>query len=198
MLDSMSTKKDTRSHILETTWKLLEAHPGKSLSMSEIAKTSGVSRQALYLHFSSRADLLIATTRYVDEVKQLDQQLDTVMQCPNGTEMLKTFVETWGNYIPQVFNVSKALMITKDHDEAAAEAWKEIMGCLHALCDEITKRLSNESRLSTNWSQRSASDFLYTLVSIYNWEQLTHECNWTQEQYLQHIQHAVKKSLLTK
>jgi len=194
----MSSKKDTRTHILETTWKLLEAHPGKSLSMSEIAKTSGVSRQALYLHFSSRADLLIATTRYVDEVKQLDLQLAAVMQCANGTEMLQAFVDTWGNYIPQVFNVSKALMITKDHDEAAEVAWREIMGCLHELCDEITQKLCNESQLAPIWSHQSASDFLYTLVSIYNWEQLTQECNWSQEQYLQHLQHAVMKGLLTK
>jgi len=193
----MSSKKDTRTHILETTWKLLEAQPGKSLSMSKIAKTSGVSRQALYLHFTSRADLLIATTRYVDEVKQLDEQLAAVMQCTNGTDMLNAFVETWGNYIPQVYSVSKALMVTKDHDEDAAVAWREIMGCLHELCDEICQKLYNESRLAPDWLQQAASDFLYTLVSIHNWEQLTQECDWSQEQYLQHVRHAASKSLLS-
>ena len=46
--------------------------------MSDVAKQAGISRQAVYLHFPSRAELLIATTRYIDQVKDIDGQLAQV------------------------------------------------------------------------------------------------------------------------
>lgn len=165
--------------------------------MSEIAKNSGVSRQALYLHFASRAELLIATTHYVDDIKGLERQLDRVRQCQSGLEMLKAFIEVWGNYIPEIYSVSKALIVSKENDEASATAWKEIMGCLHKICDKIVKTLFKENKLSSHWTQQHASDFLYTLVSISNWEQLTLECQWSNKQFVSHIDHTAMKALLS-
>lgn len=193
-----SLEKDTRTRILETTWKLLEAHPGRSLSMSEIAKASGVSRQALYLHFSSRTELLIATTHYVDEVKGLDQRLQNVEASGSGIEMLQAFIDTWGNYIPEIYAVSKALMMSKDNDEAAAAAWSEIMGCLHDVCLNIVQKLHNENKFSSDWNQSNAADLLWTMISIHNWEQLTVECRWSNDQYVSYITQTLIATLVRK
>ena len=192
-----SSELDTRTRILETTWALLEKQPGQSLSMGKIAKASDISRQALYLHFTSRAELLIATTRYVDEVKGLNQRLAKIQQCSSGKEMLQVLIKEWGNYIPEVYGVSKALMMTKDTDEAAAEAWSEIMGCLHDVCVEIIQRLGKENKRSLDWDEKSASDFLWTLISIQSWEQLTLECNWNNDQYISHITQTVMASIVS-
>ena len=192
-----SSELDTRTRILETTWALLEKQPGQSLSMGKIAKASDISRQALYLHFTSRAELLIATTRYVDEVKGLNQRLAKIQQCSSGKEMLQVLIKEWGNYIPEVYGVSKALMMTKDTDEAAAEAWSEIMGCLHDVCVEIIQRLGKENKRSLDWGEKSASDFLWTLISIQSWEQLTLECNWNNDQYISHITQTVMASIVS-
>jgi AcrR family transcriptional regulator len=35
--------------------------------MSDIAKAAGLSRQAVYLHFPNRAELLISATKHLDE-----------------------------------------------------------------------------------------------------------------------------------
>ena len=192
-----SSELDTRTRILETTWALLEKQPGQSLSMGKIAKASGISRQALYLHFTSRAELLIATTRYVDEVKELNQRLEKIQQCSSGQEMLQVLIKEWGNYIPEVYGVSKALMMTKDTDEAAAKAWSEIMGCLYDVCVEIIKKLSEENKRSLDWDEKSAADFLWTLISIQSWEQLTLECNWSNDQYISHIIQTVMASIVS-
>ena len=192
-----SAEKDTRTRILETTWSLLEAHPGRSLSMSEIAKASGVSRQALYLHFASRAELLITTIHYVDKVKGLDQRLQTVQQSKSGIEMLQSFINMWGNYMPEVYGVSKALMMSKNCDEDAEAAWSQITGCLYDVCSEIIQKLDKEHKLSSDWNQQSASDFLWTITSIQNWEQLTMACGWSNDQYISHITHALIVSLVS-
>ena len=192
-----SSELDTRTRILETTWALLEKQPGQSLSMGKIAKASGISRQALYLHFTSRAELLIATTRYVDEVKELNQRLAKIQQCSSGKEMLQVLIKEWGNYIPEVYGVSKALMMTKDTDEAAAEAWSEIMGCLYDVCVEIIQKLGKENKRCLDWDEKSASDFLWTLISIQSWEQLTLECKWDNDQYISHITQTVMASIVS-
>ena len=197
MLYSMSSnEKDTRTRILQTTWELLESNPGRSLKMSEIAKASGVSRQALYLHFDSRTELLIATTHYVDDVKGLDQRLQKLQLAKSGKEMLRTCVEIWGNYIPEIYSVSKALMMSKDSDEAAAAAWADIMSCLRDVCVQIIQTLEKENKLSPNWTQQHATDFIWTMISIQNWEQLTTECGWNQEQYISNLTEALTTTLV--
>ncbi len=193
----MSRQKDTRTKILKAAWALLEANPGKNLSMGEIAKASGISRQAVYLHFSSRTELLIATSHYVDEVNDLEQRLKVVQECQSAVTMLEAFISTWGSYIPEIYGVSKALMISKENDEATALAWKKIMGCLQNLCKDIIQKLITENRLSPHWGKQSASDFLYGLVSISNWEQFTLECRWSNEEYVSHLRHTALKALLS-
>ena len=198
MLYSMSsTEKDTRTRILQTTWDLLESNPGHSLKMSEIAKASGVSRQALYLHFDSRTELLIATTHYVDDVKGLDPRLQKLQLAKSGEEMLRTCINVWGNYIPEIYSVSKALMMSKDSDEAAAAAWADIMGCLRDVCGQIIQTLDKENKLSPNWSEQPATDFIWTMISIQNWEQLTTECGWNQNQYISNVTEVLTAALVS-
>ena len=192
-----SYEKDTRTRILETTWKLLENHPGRSLSMSEIAKASGMSRQALYLHFASRTELLIATTHYVDDVKGLEKRLQRLQSAKSGSERLRRLVLEWGNYIPEIYGVSKALMMSRDNDEAAAAAWVDIMGCLHDVCGQIVHSLSKENSLASGWSKKQATDFIWTMISIHNWEQLTIECGWSNSQYVSNITRALTTALIS-
>ena len=47
---------DTRARILETTWRLMEKDI--SVRIADIAAESGVSRQAVYLHFGDRQGLV--------------------------------------------------------------------------------------------------------------------------------------------
>ncbi|MBL4878008.1 MAG: helix-turn-helix transcriptional regulator, partial [Hyphomonas sp.] len=53
-----SENLETREKIMRATWKLLEESGGSGVRMSDIAKAAGISRQAVYLHFPTRADLL--------------------------------------------------------------------------------------------------------------------------------------------
>ena len=65
----------TRERILEGAWTLLLDNRPSAVRMSDVAKQAGISRQAVYLHFPSRAELLIATTHYIDKVKDIDGRL---------------------------------------------------------------------------------------------------------------------------
>ena len=120
-------KSETRNRILQSAWKLLEAGSGGDVRMSDIAKKAGISRQALYLHFPNRADLLVATTRYLDEVKDIDARLAASRSACTGAERVDAFIEAWGNYIPEIYGVAKALLVMKDSDQEAKLAWNDRM-----------------------------------------------------------------------
>ena len=66
---------ETRKKILNSTLDLLEAGDPHRVRMSDIAKAAGVSRQAVYLHFPSRAELLIAATYLLDDRKGVEERL---------------------------------------------------------------------------------------------------------------------------
>lgn len=117
-----SDELDTRTKILDATWHLMEQRRGQGVRMSDIAKAAGISRQAVYLHFESRTDLMIATTRYVDEVKGLNERLKAFHEAATGLELLDAIVDVWGNYIPEIYGIAKALISTQDTDEATAAA----------------------------------------------------------------------------
>ncbi len=193
----MSRKNtETRQRILESTWRLLETEPGRAVRMSDIARESGISRQAVYLHFPSRADLLIATTRYLDEVKDIDARLAASRSADRGLDRLDAFIEAWGNHIPEIHGVAKALMAMKDTDEAADLAWKDRMRAVRQGCAAAVQALSRDGRLTPELTPDQATDLLWTMLAVRNWEQLTGDCGWSQTQYVEAMKTMARRLLL--
>jgi len=187
---------DTKTRILEATWRLLEERHGQGVSMSDVARAAGISRQAVYLHFNSRTELMVATTQYVDEIKGLNERLSQLDAATSGIELLDACVEVWGNYIPEIYGIAKALLNIRESDEAAAAAWDGSMGCLRDVCREIIEALDREGVLAPAWSRDEATEMLYTLLSIYNWEQLTIESSWSTAQYVDWMKTLLKRSFV--
>jgi len=193
----MSSKEGTtRTKILDATWKLMEKQRGRGVRMSDIARKAGVSRQAVYLHFESRVELMRATTKYVDEVLGLDGRFARVQEAKNAGEALEFFIEVWGNYIPEIYGISKALLAVRDEDEAAAAAWDECMECLRSASDEIIGGLDREGVLSARWDKEEAGELLFAMLSIQNWEQLTLGCGWTQAGYVEGMALMLRRTLV--
>lgn len=187
---------DTRNRILNAAWKLLETEQGSSVKMSDIAKAAGISRQAVYLHFPSRAELLIATTRYLDEVKDVDARLAASRNAATGKERLDLFIEAWGNYIPEVYGVGKALLAMQDTDEAAGIAWKDRMAAVRHGCAAAVQALKKDGVLTGSYIPDEATDMLWTLLSVRTWEQLTIECGWSQQAYIERLQEMARRLLI--
>ena len=181
----MSSKNiKTRDRILIATLKSLETEPAPAVRMSDIAKAAKISRQAVYLHFPTRAELLIAATRYLDEVMDIDKRLEKSRSAKTGIERLDAYIDAWINYIPEVYGVSKALLAMKDIDEAADLAWRGRMNAVREGCEAVIKALKKDKLLAPDYTTDQATDLLWTMLSVRNWEQLVCECGWTQKQYI--------------
>ena len=57
---SSGGRPETRTQILESARTMFEEHGYHGAGLAAVAKTAGVSRQAIYLHFPSKVELLTA------------------------------------------------------------------------------------------------------------------------------------------
>ena len=197
MVDTMSSKdNETRTRILEATVFMLEKHRGQGVRMGDIAKKTGISRQAIYLHFPSRTELLVAATRYLDEQLDLESRLAPSRSAKSGIERLDLYIEFWGNYMPEIYGVAKAILQMQDTDKAAATAWKDRMLALRDGCHAAIEALHSDGNLTQEWTTKRATDAFWTMLSIRNWEHLTVECGWSTKQYIQYMKIIVNRSFV--
>ena len=193
----MSRKSDqTRARILKTTVDILEKSGGSGVRMGDIAKATGISRQAVYLHFASRTDLLVAATRYLDDILDVDDRLAPSRAATTGIERLRLYIECWGNYIPDIYGVGKALMTASDSDEAAAEAWRDRMRAMRDGCRAAIDALHTDGALASEWTRPKATDALWTMLLVPNWEHLTIECGWSTKQYTKWMQTLARRAFV--
>ena len=191
-----SGESETRTRILEATRRLTEEYRGQGVRMRDVAEAASVSRQAVYDHFGSRAKLLVETTHYVDGVRGLEERRRHFREATTGVGHLEAYVEFWGNYIPEVYGMAKALLVARETDEAAAAAWDDRMSAVRESCRRTIEALHRDGMLAPEWSRDVAVDLMWTMLSIRNWEQLTTECGWSTNQYVSRMQELLKRTFV--
>src|SRR5918997_1264785 len=103
-------ESETRTRILEATWQLMEERNGQGVRMRDVAEAAGISRQAVYDHFGSRAELMVETARYGDQVRGLDERLRRYRAASTGVERLEAVGQVLGDYLPGSYGVARALL----------------------------------------------------------------------------------------
>ena len=187
---------ETRTRILDATVRVLEEHGGRGVRMGDIARAVGISRQAVYLHFASRTELLVAATRYLDETLDVDRRLAPSGAATSGAERLALFIDCWGHYIPEIYGVAKALLLARDSDEAAAAAWNDRMLAMRDGCRAAIEALHAEGNLAPDWTPKRATDALWTMLLVPSWENLTVECGWSTRQYVRWMKTVAKRTFV--
>jgi hypothetical protein len=124
------------------------------------------------------------STRCLDERLDVDSRLAPSRAATTGVERLALYIECWGNYIPEIYGVAKALLLAQDTDEAAAAAWKDRMAAMRDGCRAAIDALRADKKLAPGWTTEQATDALWTMLLVPNWEALTIDCGWSTKQYV--------------
>ena len=175
---------------------MLEKSGGRGVRMGDIAKESKISRQAVYLHFASRTELLIAATLYRGDLLDVEGRLAPSRAAATGVERLRLYIEFWGNFVPEIYGVAKALMMAQDTDEAAAAAWRDRMWAMRDGCRAAIDALQADGTLAPEWTRPKAIDALWTMLLVPNWEHLTIECGWSTKQYIRWMQTLARRTFV--
>ena len=109
---------------------------------------------------------------------------------------MEAFVEFWGNYIPEIYGIARAMLAAREADEAVAAAWDDRMGVVQEACRDIVGRLERDGMLAEGWSLDEAGEMLWSLLSIGSWENLTLERGWPVDLYVGRMQEVTKRAFV--
>ena len=189
------SSNSTRERILSAARVLIEAADGALLSMSELARVVGISRQALYLHFPDRAALLLALVAYVDEREDLPAGIAAVETTPDAAGQIRAWAQMQSRRNPKIAPFARALEQVRHADQAAAAAWRDRTGNRMRGAVAITTRLREEGRLHPSWDTTEAATLLWELTSFRVWDDLVNESGLKPDRYAEIITTAALATL---
>ena len=92
---------------------------------------------------------------------------------------LERMVETASTYAPKIHRLALAFDAARRSDPAVRAAWDDRMTERRKGFRAIVRALAGAGRLADRWTVRTATDFLWTLLSVQTFDNLTTECGWT-------------------
>ena len=108
----------------------------------------------------------------------------------------KGSVPTWGNYVPEIHGIARAMLAARETDGAVASAWDDRMGVVREACHDIVGRLRRDGMLAPGWSKEEAGDLLWAMLSIGTWENLTLELGWSVDLYVKNMQELARRAFV--
>ena len=78
-----------------------------------VARACGISRQALYLHFSSRTALITALVDHADREEALAEGIATVEAAPDGPAKVQAWAEMQASRNPRIAVLARVLDDTR-------------------------------------------------------------------------------------
>ena len=178
------------------TWSLLEER-GAAFTVGEVAMAAGVSRQAVYLHFGSRAGLLVETVQHQDERAGIDARFGAAMERTSAVAALEAALEVWFDYLPVIREVVEVLSAAALADEDARTAVADRSEAQRQGMAAFLERVEQEGCLNPAWTAREAAELLWSLVHVSAWNQLVGECGWAPERFAESRMELVRRVLLT-
>ena len=191
-----SVISETQRRILDATVSSLIESGGKGAKMGEVAKAAGISRQAVYLYFASRTELLIAAFRHLGDTLDVEARLEPSRTAASGEERLERFIEFWGKYLPEIYGLAKALILARESDAAASAAWSDRMEAMRHGCKAVVDALYADGRLAEEWTRPKATDALMGLLQVPAWEYFTQECGWSDRDYIRWMTMQARRSFV--
>jgi AcrR family transcriptional regulator len=173
----------TRARILEAAWDLVRAR-GTRVTVAEIARAAGVSRQLVYFHFESRAGLLVAMTRRQDVRSGFAAQVAAALERP-GAEGLEMLLRAWHAYVPEILPVARELEAAVTTGDEGAAAWRDRMGDLHDALRTAVEHAEAGGRLAEGWTVAAATDWVWARSQPGAYQHLVAERGWRPEDYVE-------------
>ena len=184
---SNARSRRTRAALLAAARSILEEDGFERLTMSAIAQRAEVSRGAVYLHFTSRADVVAALFEHIEDTEGLRESTERVWQAPDASAALDEWARHLARYHPRLLAVTRAVDRVRDVDADAAEHRARVVAAQLANCRRLACWLRDEGRLAQTWTVEAATDMLWALISTDIIEGLLVDRRWSQRRLAQHL-----------
>ncbi len=193
----MSSKKQrTKEKILKSARWLLMERGYHGVGMETIAREVGVSRQAIYLHFKSKADLLVAMARHSDERVGISEIFRPVREAKTALDTLDEGVAAYAAMEPLIYDIARVIYGARQSDPAAEVAWQDRMAFRRENIRRDIERLQREGFLAPGRTLEEAVDFVWALLSVHTYEYLVIERGWSIEQFVRRLRTVLRRVIV--
>jgi AcrR family transcriptional regulator len=177
----------TRTALLSSAREILETRGFEALTMTAVAERAGVTRRAAYLHFATRAELIGALFDFVADTEGLEESLRRVWEAPDAVSALDEWAAHLARYHVRLLAVDRAVERVRHVDADAAAHRKRVVAEKLSNCRRLVSRLEQERRLARSWTEETASDMLFSLISSDMIEALTLDRRWSRRRLADHL-----------
>jgi AcrR family transcriptional regulator len=169
--------------LVKAARQIIEEDGFDKLTMAAVADRAGVTRRAVYLHFTSRAELVSALYEYLGEAEGLRVSLSRVWTSPDALAAL----DEWAHHIarthPRILAVARAHDQFRRIDPDAGRYWQEVMDGWLKGCRRLMGWLHDEGHLAPPWTVNTAADMMYGLMSFDLLERICEDRRWSRKRY---------------
>jgi AcrR family transcriptional regulator len=184
---SNARSRRTRDALLAATRQMVERDGLAAVTMGAVAERAGVTRRSVYLHFTSRSELVEALFDYVAETEGLARSLAKVWAAPTALDALTRWAEHLARYHARVLPVDRAMtQVYRDDPDAAAHR-KRVAAAKLENCRRLAQRLADEDELADGWTAHDAADMLYALTTSDVVEGLLVDRGWTRGRFVDRL-----------
>lgn len=194
-MSSVGRVARTRAEILDSAWDLISER-GAEVSLAEIAKAAGISRQSVYDHFGSRGGLILGLVRRADERLDIRARFDEAFETGDPAKRLEAAIEVWIRFVQEIYPVATDLIRLRTTDADASAAWEDRMSELRDWLLVLTSSLERDGALQADWPANEAADYLWASFSVQSWGLLTRDCGWSEERALAVLKRTIRQALL--
>jgi len=189
---------ETKAAILNAAWSLMAKRKRLDVGQAEIAAAAGVSRQAVYMAFGNRANLLTAMVRHMDTRSDHVQRLSAISHTATAEVVdFIRYLEIWLDYVPLIYPVGILLDAAALTDSEAAKAWDDRMkGALLAGMKRVLTHLAKAGHLAPGWKPGPAAELVWSLVHPTMWRLLVVGCGWSAKEFRDSRLKIIRSTLL--
>lgn len=193
---SRRAASDTRVLILEAARAAMEDGHYHESGLGDIARRAGCSRQAVYLHFGSKAGLFGELMTFVEERERLADLLAGVRDAPTGREALDRLVAVHATFEPRIARLASAFEQARIVDPTFGDLYDQRMRWRYDGMRTIVLRLHDEGDLADGWTVDTAAAFVWTLTAPAAFRLLVADRGWSHRRWRTETTRLLRRALL--
>ena len=195
---SSSGKPETRTQILEAARGMFEELGYYGAGLGAVAKKAGVSRQAIYLHFPSKAELLTALHLHIFATDVLPVvERHPITEQMTALDALDTMIAVDVEVVSKVWRIHEALTTARRQHPEVEETLRPREDDRYGELLDRARRLKKEGDLPPGMRPGALADMLWGLVSVGTYTSLVNERGWSLDRYRRWVRDTVRLQIRT-
>jgi AcrR family transcriptional regulator len=161
--------------------------------LGAVAKRAGVSRQAIYLHFPSKAELLTALHLHIfaaDVLPAIERHPQA--HAVSALDALDVMIAVDVEVVSKVWRIHEAFQIARRQHPEVEQTLRPREEERYGQLLDLGHRLKRERALPPNLRVGTFADVLWGLVSVGTYRSLVIERGWSLNQYRRWVRNTIR------